>query len=151
MRRCPLHRYSRRALPLALLVGLAGWTATQSTQAAQPSSYDLRSPDDRIEIRVRTANGIRFDVLLKGRPLLQDCTILMDVDHKQLGGAGAKVSGSKERSYDQVVEPAVRQKFAKIRENYRELRLDMEGYAVVFRAYNEGAAYRFEPALPANR
>ena len=64
MRGCPLHRYSRRALPLALLVGLAAWTATgQSTQAAQASSYDLRSPDERIEIRVRTANGIRFDVI----------------------------------------------------------------------------------------
>src|SRR5207253_9953798 len=30
-----------------------------------------------------------------------------------------------------------------------ELRLDMEGgYAVVFRAYNEGAAYRLETSLP---
>jgi alpha-glucosidase len=150
MRGCPLHRYSRRALPLALLVGLAAWTATgQSTQAAQASSYELRSPDERIEIRVRTANGIRFDVLLKGRLLLQDCTASLDVEHKKLGAAGAKVSGAKERSYDQVVEPAVRQKFAKIRENYRELRLDMDGgYAVVFRAYNEGAAYRLETSLP---
>jgi alpha-glucosidase len=137
-------------LPLALLVGLAAWTATgQSTQAAQASSYELRSPDERIEIRVRTANGIRFDVLLKGRLLLQDCTASLDVEHKKLGAAGAKVSGAKERSYDQVVEPAVRQKFAKIRENYRELRLDMDGgYAVVFRAYNEGAAYRLETSLP---
>jgi alpha-glucosidase len=153
MRWCPLQGFSRRGLFLGLLIGLGGGTAAgPSTQASQASSYDLRSPDDRIEIRVRTANGIHFDVLLKGRPLLQDCTALMDIEHKQLGAAGAKVSGSKERSYDQVVEPAVRQKFAKIRENYRELRLDMDGgYAVVFRAYNEGAAYRFETSQPANQ
>ena len=38
-----------------------------------------------------------------------------------------------------MLEPAVRQKFARVRENYNELRLTMEGnYAVVFRAYNEG-------------
>lgn len=148
-----LQRTLRPGLLLAIAAGLGGGIAAgQSAQATRPtqaSSYDLRSPDERIEIRVRTVNGIRFDVLFKGRPLLQDCTASMDIDHKQLGSAGAKVTGSKERSYDQVVEPVVRQKFAKIRENYRELRLDMEGrYAVVFRAYNEGAAYRFETSLP---
>ena len=43
----------------------------------------------------------------------------------------------------------MRQKSAKIRENYNELRLDMEGgYALVFRAYNEGAAYRLETSCP---
>ena len=47
------------------------------------------------------------------------------------------------------LEPVVRQKFAKIHESYNELRLEMDGnYAVVFRAYNEGAAYRLETSLP---
>ena len=47
------------------------------------------------------------------------------------------------------LEPVVRQKSAKIRDNYNELRLEMDGnYAVVFRAYNEGAAYRLETSLP---
>ena len=38
------------------------WTAN----ARAESSYDLRSPDHRIEIRIRTAGQIRYDVLLKG-------------------------------------------------------------------------------------
>jgi alpha-glucosidase len=59
------------------------------------------------------------------------------------------VTGNKQRSEDKVLEPVVRQKFAKIRENYKELRLEFDGgYAVVFRAYNEGVAYRFETSLP---
>ena len=115
--------------------------------AAQSSSFDLRSPDSRIEMRIRTANGIRFDVLLRGRALLEDCRVSLDIDHQKLG-ADAKVARATERSYDQTIRPAVRQKSAKIRENYKELRLDMEGnYAVVFRAYNEGAAYRLETSL----
>jgi alpha-glucosidase len=45
--------------------------------------------------------------------------------------------------------PQFRLKFSRSRENYNELRLEMEGgYAVVFRAYNEGVAYRFETSLP---
>jgi alpha-glucosidase len=120
------------------------WTGS----AAAQSSYDLRSPDNRIEIRIRSAKQIRYDVLLKGRVLLENCVPSLDVEHRMLGSQ-PKIIDAKQRSYDQVVEPAVRQKFARIREHYSELRLNMEGgYAVVFRAYNEGAAYRFETSLP---
>ena len=116
--------------------------------ATAQSSYDLHSPDNRIEIRIRTAERIRYDVLLKGRALLENCTLSLDIEHKVLG-VGPKVTDAKERKYDQIVEPVVRQKFAKIRDNYNELRLNIEGgYAVVFRAYNEGAAYRLETSFP---
>jgi alpha-glucosidase len=116
--------------------------------AAAQSSYDLRSPDGRIEIRIRTAGQIRYDIVLKGRAVLENCTLSLDVEHKKLGMQPQVIDG-KERSSDQVVEPVVRQKFAKIRDHYNELRLTMEGgYAVVFRAYNEGAAYRFETSTP---
>src|SRR5216684_1297630 len=119
-----------------------------SNATAAQSSYDLRSPNGKIEIRIRTASGIRYDVLFNGRALLQDCALSLDVDHKKLG-VEAKVLKSKESSRDQTLEPVVRQKFAKIRENYKQLRLDMDGgYAVLFRAYNEGAAYRLETSLP---
>jgi alpha-glucosidase len=116
--------------------------------ATAQSSYDLRSPDKQIEVRIRTAQGVRYDVLLDGRALLQDSSLSMDVDHKVLGRE-VKVVAAQERHSDQVLQPVVRQKFAKIRDNYNELRLNMEGgYTVVFRAYNEGVAYRFETALP---
>ena len=130
--------------PLTLLATMLTIAASASAQ----SSFDLRSPDNRIEIRIRTVPVVRYDLLLKGRALLQDCTLSLDVDHKTLG-VDPKVRSSKKRSYDQTVEPAVHQKFAKIRENYNEVRIEMDGgYAVVFRAYNEGAAYRFETSLP---
>ena len=116
--------------------------------APAQSSYDLRSPDGRIEVRIRTAGSIRYDVVLKGRAVLENSTLSLDVEHKKLG-VQPKVIDAKPQSHDQVVEPVVRQKFAKIRDHYNELRLNMDGgYAVVFRAYNEGAAYRFETSLP---
>src|ERR1700687_5419609 len=133
----PLWKASLLLLPML-------WLASDARAQA---SYDLRSPDNKIEARIRTAKSIRYDVLLKGRALLQDCTLSLDVDHKTLG-LEPKVKKSKERNYDQVIEPPVRQKFAKIRDNYNELRLDMEGsYTAVFRAYNEGVAYRLETSF----
>src|SRR5437660_11607982 len=92
------------------------------SSAAAQSSYDLRSPDNRIEIRVRTAARLRYDVVLEGRALLQDCTLRLDVEHKTLGVA-PKVTDAKQRTNDQLVEPVVRRQFAKVRHHYDERRV----------------------------
>jgi alpha-glucosidase len=116
--------------------------------AVAQSSYDLRSPDNRIEVRIRTAGQIRYDVVLNGRALLENSTLLLDVGHKKLG-LNPKVIHGKQSSTDHVIEPVVHQQASKIRDHYNELRLTMDGgYAVVFRAYNEGAAYRLETSFP---
>ena len=116
--------------------------------AAAQSSFDVHSPDNRIELRIRTAKQISYDVVLNGAAVLRDCPLSLDIDHNKLG-VEPKVLSANKRSSDRVLDPIVHQKSATIRENYNELRLEMAGnYAVVFRAYNEGAAYRFETSLP---
>jgi len=115
--------------------------------AAQPN-YTLRSPNGRIEIKVTAGDRLRYSVLLQGKTLMQDSTLSLNIDQKVLG-VSPKVVANKERSVDQSIEPPVRQKIAKIREHYNELRLDLDGnYAAVFRAYDHGVAYRWETALP---
>ena len=116
--------------------------------AMAQTSYSLASPNKQIELRIRTGDRIQYDVLFKGAPLLQNSSFSIDIDHNSLG-LQPRVKDSKQRTYDGMLEPPVRQKFAKVRENYNELRLEMEGnYSVVFRAYNEGTAYRIETSLP---
>jgi alpha-glucosidase len=130
------------------LILTSAWMLILMTRAAGQSGYSLLSPDNRVEVKVRCRDRIQYDVLFKGKPVLEDSQLSIDIEHKVLG-MGPKVLATKTRSWDKVVEPAVRQKFAKIRDHYNELRLEFEGgYAVVFRAYNEGAAYRFETTLP---
>jgi len=116
--------------------------------AVAQSNFSLLSPNKQVEIKVRAANRVQYDVLFKGTALLQNSTLSINIDHKTLGDQ-PKVTAHKENTHDGWLEPVVRQKFAKIHENYNELRLEMDGnYAVVFRAYNEGAAYRIETSLP---
>src|SRR5579884_1099584 len=130
-----------------MLCVIAMFMAAAVTGVAQ-SSYDLRSPDSRIELRIRSADRVHYDVLLNGRALLENCTLSMDVEHKKLGIA-PKVLDAKQRSNDQIIRPTIRQKFAQLRDAYNELHLTMDGgYAVTIRAYNEGVAYRFETSLP---
>lgn len=127
----------------AILIALAA--LAPRVQAA--SSHRVSSPDGRIEVRVQADDHLRFDVLLKGKPLLQDSTLSLNVDGVMLG-KDPKVHSAKPRQVDQVIEPAVRQKGARLREHFNELRLELQGrYAVVFRAFDEGVAYRFETSL----
>lgn len=126
---------------LAIVVSAAGGLMAQA-------AHSVFSPNKQVEVRVRTGQRLEYDVLFKGLPLLQNSTLSINIDHQTLG-APATLKTAKQRTYDATVEPAVKLKSAKVRENFNELRLEMEGnYAVIFRAYNEGAAYRFETSLP---
>jgi alpha-glucosidase len=116
--------------------------------AMAQQDYSLLSPDKRIEIKIHVADRLNYDLLFKGKALLEDSRLSINIDHVELG-LNPKVASARESSSDRVLEPAVRQKFAKIRDHYNQLRLEMAGgLTVVFRAYNEGAAYRLETALP---
>ena len=118
------------------------------SSAAQSSGYDLQSPNGRIQIRIQTGEHLTYDVLVNDKTVLRNCTLSIDIDRKTLG-LNPRVKAAKSSAIDREIEPVVRQKFAKVRENYKELRLEMAGnYAIVFRAYNEGIAYRLETALP---
>jgi alpha-glucosidase len=98
---------------------------------------------------VRAAPDLAYDVTYDGKPLLVDARLSLDVDHRRLGAA-PRMTGDKRQSVDRRFAPDVRLKAETIVERYNELRLECDGgFAVTFRAYDEGVAYRFETALPA--
>jgi len=115
--------------------------------AMADANYSLRSPDNRIEVAIHVAKKITYDVSLNGRLLMKDSTLGINVEGKSLGES-PQVKSAKKDSVDKVLEPVVHQKSAKIRERYNELKLELDGnYAVTFRAYPEGVAYRIETSL----
>ena len=122
-----------------------------SSLAFAQSSFTVRSPDGRIEITVSTRDHIGLSLSHDSKPVMQDSTLSMNIDGHTLG-ENPKVTGSRQQSVNRELQPVVSQKSAVIRENYNELKIEFQGnYSVAFRAYNEGAAYRFETALPEAR
>ncbi len=112
------------------------------------SGYTVRSPDQKIEVRIRASDRLTYDIWFNGKVLLEDSAVSITINQATLG-LQPRVKTTKKRTVNQEIVPAVPQKFSRIQENYNELRLDMEGnYGVVFRAYNEGVAYRLETSLP---
>jgi alpha-glucosidase len=137
---------------LGCLAGLVLILARPAPAAADDGAgFRLESPDGRLAVTVRAADGIRWDVALRGRVLMPDCACALAVDDAGVGAA-PQVAAAVRRRVDGVLEPPVPQKAARIPERYAELRLELAGgAAVVFRAYNEGVAYRFETAFPSER
>jgi alpha-glucosidase len=115
---------------------------------AGATTHEVRSPNGKIRVVVRAESRLEYDVLLNDKPILKDSRLSIDIDHKTLGTTPA-VKQEKRDKVDRELTIPVPQKFSRLRENYNELRLEMTGgYSVVFRAYNEGVAYRFETSLP---
>ncbi|HZE68910.1 MAG TPA: glycoside hydrolase family 97 N-terminal domain-containing protein [Pyrinomonadaceae bacterium] len=138
----------RRHLKLALTITVLLYCLAFSNRVSAVTSYQLHSPDNRIQVIVRVDEQISYDVTVNGKLLLQNSTISLNVDHHALG-KNAKVDAVKTDAVDRTVEPVVKQKFAKIQEHYNELRLSLTGnFSLTFRAYNEGVAYRLETSLP---
>src|SRR5688500_8379752 len=130
-----------------LSVLLAVFLTATAEAATQSDEHRLSSPNARIEVVVRGGARFSYDVSWSGKPLLAGATLALDVDHTRLGIA-PKIVTTKRRSTDGRIEPPVRLKSASIPERYNELRITcMGGYAVVFRAYDEGVGYRFETTL----
>jgi alpha-glucosidase len=144
-----MNAHKRKSALSALLCGLFLFFLSESAMAQ--SSYSLRSPDQRIEVRIHTAGQLRYDVLLNGTLLLQNSRLSMSINHNNFG-THPIVKSSKQRSENQEIISPVPQKSARIREHYNELRLETNDYyAIVFRAFNEGVAYRFETSLNDNQ
>ncbi len=132
---------------LALLLATAGLLAARL--GAGEVTQKLGSPNGVIAVEIHLGDRIHYDVAVNDTLILKNSALSLKIDATTLGIA-PKLRSAIPRAYDGTLQPVVRQKAAILREHYNELRLELEGgYAVVFRAYDEGVAYRWETSLPA--
>lgn len=113
-------------------------------------TYELRSPDNNIEITINTSNELSYSVNYQDAKVLAPSRIGMKLKTGFLGD-NLKFVSVKRNSAKQIHEPVVKIKSAKIEEKYNEITLQFKGgFAVCFRAFNEGFGYRFETSKEGN-
>lgn len=124
---------------LYLLLLLCPCAAT----AAGAPQYALRSPDGGLVLRIRVDHQISYTLSFRGRELLRPSTLFMALDGKDTLGVAPRVRDTATRSVDRVLHPLYGPT-ARLEDRFRELKIVFEGhYALVFRAYDQGVAYRF--------
>ena len=107
------------------------------------TAWTLLSPDGKIAVNVNAdkLSGISYSVSCQGDEILAPSPVSMTLGDGTVLGKGQK-PGVKKASVDNAVK-AVTYKKAEVRDNYNSLTLKYKGYSIEFRAYDEGAAYRF--------
>jgi alpha-glucosidase len=132
----------QKKLLVPILIFLAASTASAS--AAAVKEYILLSPDKFVELNVAVGANVTYAVHYKGRPVVVPSAVSMTLDGGLVLGKDPQVRDEKRRSVNDILRPVVRQKSAEIADRFNELTLVFKGeYAVIFRAYDDGVAYRF--------
>ncbi len=105
--------------------------------------YTVESPSGKIQVKVNIEELVTYSVLLSEKEIIAPSVITMELSGNEVWGKEAKVKKAKTISVSQELTPVVQRKYAKINDEYNQLTLSFKGYALQFRAYDEGAAYRW--------
>ncbi len=117
---------------------------------AKDRTYSLASPDGHISATVTVGEDIRYSVFRDGQVLIAPSTISMNLSDGMVFGQNDKVRKAVRTSFDETF-PTVAYKKAAVRDNYNQITLIFTEFALVFRAYDDGLAYRFEGRLGKDR
>lgn len=107
-----------------------------------------QSPDGQTSVRVTLSDRIYYDVISHNETLLEESVIGMQLRDKTLG-VNPILRKKSISSVKETVTPLFPLKFSQVENNYTLLTLNMKGgYAVDFRLYNDGVAFRMRTSLP---
>lgn len=115
--------------------------------AATPSfakdvNYRVTSPDGHISATVMVGEDIRYSVSRNEQTLIAPSTISMNLSDGTVFGRNDKVRKTVRTSFDETFS-TVAYKKAEVRDNYNQILLNFKEFSLIFRAYDDGVAYRF--------
>ena len=115
---------------------------------AQENEYQLSSPAKNIAITVSAGNNISYTVSYKGKSVLLPSEIALVLNDGKVLGEKNGVDKTEQRSVNKEVKPLYG--MAKVyKDLFNELTISFSNnYQLIFRAYNNGVAYRFVTSIP---
>lgn len=109
---------------------------------AKDVNYRVTSPDGHISATVMVGEDIRYSVSRNEQTLIAPSTISMNLSDGTVFGQNDKVRKTVRTSFDDTFS-TVAYKKAEVRDNYNQILLNFKEFSLIFRAYDDGVAYRF--------
>ena len=104
----------------------------------------LHSPDSEITVKIDANDGVSYEVFLNDKQIISQSHIDLIIENHPSLGQQAEIIDVAESKQKQELFPEVRVKSDKIVDNFEQVKLTFSNnYAVEFRAYDNGVAYRF--------
>ena len=123
-------------LSLLLLIGNA-------SLAAKEKKYVLSSPDGTLKVEISVRNELAYQVMHGNDTILSHSNIGLVLENGTIVGKTPRITGERRRKIkDNIESPFYRFKEFVATGNELDLKLK-GGFGIIFRAYNEGVAYRF--------
>lgn len=123
-------------LSLLLLIGNA-------SLAAKEKKYVLSSPDGTLKVEISVGNELAYQVMHGNDTILSHSNIGLVLENGTIVGKTPRITGERRRKIkDNIESPFYRFKEFVATGNELDLKLK-GGFGIIFRAYNEGVAYRF--------
>ena len=123
-------------LSLLLLIGNASF-------AAKEKKYVLSSPDGTLKVEISAGNELAYQVMHGNDTILSHSNIGLVLENGTIVGKTRRITGERRRKIkDNIESPFYRFKEFVATGNELDLKLK-GGFGIIFRAYNEGVAYRF--------
>jgi len=103
----------------------------------------LKSPNGEMETTISLTDKISYSVAYNNEILLKDCQIQLNLKNESLG-MNPKLTKEKRGLFSGDIKPIIPLKFSTIKSEYNSLTLTFKNdFAIEFRAFNNGIAYRF--------
>jgi alpha-glucosidase len=110
---------------------------------AQGKPIDLVSPNGQTKVSVILGDKIYYTIAESGQEVLTKNHLALTLSDGTLG-ENPKLIAAKRTKVDDIIKPYIALKFSTVKNNYNDLLLTFKGnYAVEFRAFDDGIAYRF--------
>lgn len=118
------------------------WTVTPLLSNAQ-EKINLYDPSGKIQVTVSIGSNITYSVLHEGDTMIEPSPISMTLTDRTIFGKEPRLKKHATKLVNNTIYPPIYKKKS-IKDNYNELSLEFRGgYSLLFRAYEDGVAYRF--------
>ena len=113
------------------------------TGSLAQKNYQLQSPDGRLTASISVGKTITWSVKDGYTDVITPSTIGLELAGGEVLGQNASVKKAETSQADELIKTPFYKK-ARVSNHYNQLKLSLRGdYAVIFRAYDDGVAYRF--------
>jgi len=112
-------------------------------RAQKNKSFAITSPDGNIQVKIDAGQKLQWTAMHQSQTIIAPSAISLALQSGEVLGNNPEILNSKSEKINNKI-AALNYKKDTVNDNYNQLTLNCKGdYGIIFRAYNDGIAYRF--------
>ena len=114
------------------------------TSLVYSQNYNIQSPNEKIKVDVKIDKQVSFDVSLNNETIIEKVVISLENSDGRIFGVSPRLKKVNRDYFKEKISVPIPNKDRIIKSEYNQAILSFRGdYDIIFRAYNDGIAYRF--------